>query len=31
MRIKQLRHDIARIMTVLTERELEEETPEEAS
>jgi large subunit ribosomal protein L29 len=31
MRIKQLRHDIARILTVLTERELEEETPEEAS
>ncbi len=30
MRIKEVRHDIARIMTVLTERELVEE-PEEAS
>ncbi len=30
MRIKQVRHNIARIMTVLTERELAE-TPEETS
>jgi large subunit ribosomal protein L29 len=30
MRIKEVRHDIARIMTVLTERQLLEE-PEEAS
>jgi large subunit ribosomal protein L29 len=30
MRIKEVRHDIARIMTVLTERELDAE-PEEAS
>ncbi len=30
MRIKQVRHNIARIMTVLTERELTE-APEEAS
>ena len=29
MRIKEVRHEIARIMTVLTERELEEETEEE--
>ena len=29
MRIKEVRHDIARIMTVLTERELDEE-PEES-
>ena len=31
MRIKQVRHDIARIMTVLSERELEEPESEEAS
>ena len=33
MRIKEVRHDIARIMTVLTERDLveEPEEPEEAS
>ena len=33
MRIKQVRHDIARLMTVLTERELtsEDEDEEEAS
>lgn len=31
MRIKEVRHDIARIMTVLTERELAEEPGEEAA
>ena len=31
MRIKEVRHDIARIMTVLTERELVEEPEEEVS
>ena len=31
MRIKDVRHDIARIMTVLTERELEAPEEEEAS
>ena len=30
MRIKQVRHDIARIMTVLTERDLVEEPEDES-